>query len=88
MRKLLIAVLIVVLGSVLAPAVILAQDAGASDDDSFVLRVNGTTTIPAGEIVEAAVIINGDVTVDGIVSDSLVVISGTAIVNGLSLIHI
>jgi hypothetical protein len=82
MRKLLVAVLIVVLGSVLAPAVILAQEPDTDDDDSFVLRVNGTTTIPAGEVVDAAVIINGDVTVDGIINESLVVIKGTAIING------
>ncbi|CAN5679805.1 hypothetical protein BH23CHL4_BH23CHL4_02010 [soil metagenome] len=82
MKQLLIAVFIVALESVLAPAGLLAQGTETGEDDSFLLRVNGTTSIPAGEIVDAAVIVNGDITVDGVIDNSLVVISGTAIVNG------
>ena len=82
MKKLLIALMLVALGSVLAPIAISAQDEEFTEDDTFLLRVNGAATVPTGETVDAAVMVNGDITVDGTINKSLVVISGTAIVNG------
>ena len=43
----------------------LAQDDDSDDDDSFFSRSMDRPLIAAGETVDAALIINGDITVDG-----------------------
>lgn len=83
MKTLLAIVFTVALSLLLTTAGAIAQDDPDTDnDDSFLMRVNGTTTIAAGESVDVALVINGDVVVDGTVNDSLVVIKGTATING------
>jgi hypothetical protein len=73
--------LLVGLACLLFPMAASAQDSDSEEDD-FLLRVNGTTTIPAGEVINTAVIINGDVNVAGTIADTLVVIKGDAVITG------
>ncbi|CAN5662558.1 hypothetical protein BH23CHL5_BH23CHL5_04670 [soil metagenome] len=81
MKRLIVAITLVIVGLAFATGGALAQDSG-STDDSFMLRVGGDAIVADGDTVDAVVVINGDVTVGGTVSESLVVVSGKAIVNG------
>lgn len=67
-------------GLLLAPLSVSAADNDA--DENFLFRTGGTTTIPAGEVFGAVIVINGDVVVDGTITDTLVVVEGNATING------
>src|SRR5680860_979608 len=82
MNRLIVALLIAIVGLALVPKLVSAQDDTDQEDDAFLMRVNGTASVPAGETVDAAVMISGDITIDGTVTDSLIVVRGAAIVNG------
>ncbi len=83
MKRLLGALWLAFAGIVLLAGIAVAQETGnTDDDDSFLFRVNGSAVIAEDETVSAALIINGDVTVNGNVTDSLVVVNGTATING------
>lgn len=83
MKRFLGALWLALAGIVFLAGVAAAQDAATvDDDDSFLFRVNGSAVVAAGDTVSAAIVINGDVTVDGNVTDSLVVFNGTATING------
>lgn len=60
----------------LIPATALAQD---NDDgsDSFLLRIDGDQTIPTEDRVETAIIIDGNLVVEGEIDDFVLVIDGT-----------
>lgn len=93
-----IALLVFCLGLVFAlPLAALAQDATPTaevtpeselvatlrdGDDSVLLKINGDTQVGAGETIENAVVINGDITIAGTVEDSVVVGQGDATVTG------
>ena len=70
----------VVAAFLLVPGVAAAQAQG--EDDGFVLRVNGVTTVGANETIDGVVAISGDVVVDGRLTGGLWVIDGVASVNG------
>ncbi len=76
--------IVVILG--LVAALLFAPGAAAqetrTDDDGFLLRVNGTTTVAANEVTDSSFAINGDAIVAGTVRDALVVVNGDATVSG------
>ena len=51
-------------------------------EDSVLLKVNGNTQVAAGDTIENAVVINGNITVAGTVENSVSVVQGDAIVTG------
>ncbi|MGD9712958.1 MAG: hypothetical protein AB7V46_12935 [Thermomicrobiales bacterium] len=83
MQRILMAVVAAVIAMLVVAGAAVAQGTESNDDDSFIFRVNGDTTIAAGESVNAGLIVNGDVTVDGTVTDTLIVVNGTATINGV-----
>jgi hypothetical protein len=52
------------------------------EDDSVLLKVNGDTAVAAGDTIQNAVVINGNITVAGTIEDSLVVAKGDAVITG------
>ena len=75
--------LISVVGFLLAlliPGAVAAQ--GVSDDDSFMMRVEGGVTIAPDERIGMLFVINGDAVIDGTVDDTLLVVNGDATVRG------
>lgn len=83
MKKLLGALFVVVFVLLIGTGPVWAQDASRfDDDDSFVLKVNGSATIATNESVDGVIIIRGDVVVDGTVREGLMVYDGTATING------
>jgi len=64
----------------LVPGAVAAQ--GASDDDNFMMRVEGGATIAADERIGTLFVVNGDAVVDGTVDDTLLVVNGDATVRG------
>jgi cytoskeletal protein CcmA (bactofilin family) len=86
MRKLItFSFLLALAAAIVLPIYAVAQDessASSSDDDVVLLRINGTASLPAGETVDVAIMINGDIVIDGTVTGSLIVIRGDATVNG------
>lgn len=76
-----LSVFLIVLFLALLPATSFAQVNEASDA-GFVMRIDGDLTVREGESVDSAVVINGDVQVDGTVEDFLVVIDGDAEITG------
>jgi cytoskeletal protein CcmA (bactofilin family) len=82
MHKIVVALFIAIVCTATFAGAALAQESDPDEDDTFLMRVNGSATIAADEVVDAALIINGDVDVEGTVNESLVVISGTARVSG------
>jgi hypothetical protein len=67
----------------MAPGIVYAQDRQRGDDDTFLIRVNGESTLGAGETVDVAIVVNNDMVINGTVKDTLIVLRGTAIVNGV-----
>lgn len=55
---------------------------GDDEEDGLLLRINGTVSLPEGDIVDVAVAINSDATVAGTVRDTLLVIDADAVVSG------
>ncbi len=51
-------------------------------EDSVLLKVNGNTQVAAGDTIENAVVINGNINVAGTVEDTVLVVSGDAVVTG------
>jgi len=82
MNRLISALCLALLAVVALAGAATAQDTDTDDDDSFLFRVNGSASIPADETVNAALVVNGDIVVDGHVSEALIVINGTATING------
>ncbi len=53
-----------------------------SSDAGFVMRIDGDLTVREGESVDAAVVISGNVQIDGTVDDFLMLIDGDAEISG------
>lgn len=51
-------------------------------EDSVLLKINGNTAVAAGDTIENAVVINGNINVDGTVNDTVAVFQGDAVVTG------
>jgi hypothetical protein len=51
-------------------------------EDSVLVKVNGDTQVAAGDTIENAVVINGNINVAGTVDDSVMVVKGDAVVTG------
>jgi hypothetical protein len=51
-------------------------------EDSVLVKVNGNTQVAAGDTIENAVVINGNINVAGTVEDSVLVVQGDAVVTG------
>lgn len=51
-------------------------------EDSVLLKVNGNTQVAAGDTIQNAIVINGNITVAGTVEDAVVVVKGDAVVTG------
>lgn len=51
-------------------------------EDSVLLKVNGNTQVAAGDTIENAVVINGNINVAGTVEDTVLVVKGDAVVTG------
>ncbi len=79
------------------PAAALAQDATpeatgtptseitanlTDGEDSVLLKVNGNTQVVAGDTIQNAVVINGNINVAGTVEDTVLVVQGDAVVTG------
>lgn len=65
----------------LVPVAALAQDAGSEDE--FVLRIDGSEFVQADKTIGVAIVINGDLEVEGRVKDFMMVIDGDiAVLNG------
>jgi hypothetical protein len=79
MARLSVFILAILLG--LIPAAASAQVNEASDG-GFAMRIEGDLVVAEGETVDAAVVIDGNVQVDGTIKDFLMVIDGTADVTG------
>jgi hypothetical protein len=74
---------IIALIMVLVPSTVIAQgESGDDSDDTVVVQVNRPLTVDADEVVDVAVSINDEATIDGNVADILVVANGTATVRG------
>lgn len=58
------------------------RDRDRKDSSDVLIRINAPVTIPAGDSVGTAVVVNDSVTMDGIVKHALVVVNGTAVVSG------
>ncbi len=81
MKRLLLALAMLV---ALVPLTALAQgNDDEGDEDGLLLRINGTVSLPEGDIVNVAVAINSDITVLGTIRDALIVIEGDAVVSGV-----
>jgi hypothetical protein len=65
----------------LLPATSFAQVNEASDS-GVVMRVDGDLTVREGESVDAAVVISGNVQIDGTIDDFLMLIAGDAEITG------
>jgi len=65
----------------LLPGTSFAQINEASDS-GFVMRVDGDLIVREGESVDAAIVISGNVQIDGTVDDFLMLIDGDAVING------
>ena len=74
-------VFLIALFLALLPASSFAQVNEASEA-GFVMRVDGDLTVREGESVDAAVVISGNVQVDGTVKDFLMVIDGHGAISG------
>jgi hypothetical protein len=82
MRKQLLVGLVALLAA-LVPLVTLAQDPDSDPDDEFVLRIDGSEFVEANQAIGVAIVINGDLQVEGRVADFMMVIDGDiAILNG------
>lgn len=80
-RRLIIFILALLLAIV--PASALAQ-AGADDpEDEFLLKINGTLTVPADQTIGTVVMIDGDAIIEGTITDTLFVIAGNAEIAGV-----
>src|SRR5687768_11786955 len=79
------------------PAAAFAQDATPTADgtptaeltanltdgeDSALIKLNGNTQVAAGDTIENAVVINGNINVAGTVEDTVLVVQGDAVVTG------
>ena len=64
----------------LLPHPTLAQD--PEDEGGLLLRLNGDARVPAGEVSDTLIVLNGDAVVEGTVTGGLVVVNGDATVNG------
>jgi len=79
MKRRISLMLAAIVAILLLPATALAAD---NTSDSFMLRVGGTTTVPATEQLDTVIIIDGDAVIDGTIDDTLWIVSGDAVVNG------
>jgi hypothetical protein len=79
--------LVVGLGLAIVPAAGLAAPNDDSDGD-FLMRVGGDVVIGPNESVDALLVIDGNVTIDGTVRDTVFVINGDLTVNGTVEDHI
>jgi hypothetical protein len=52
------------------------------EDDSLLLKVNGDTAVAAGDTIQNAVVINGNITVAGTIEENLFVGQGDAVISG------
>lgn len=52
------------------------------DEDSVLLKINGDTQVAAGETIQNAVVINGNINVAGTVEEAVLVVEGDAVVTG------
>jgi hypothetical protein len=80
------------------PAVAVAQDATPEaaatpetpvisaiindEDDSALIKVNGDAVVAAGDVIQNAAVVNGNLTVDGTVEENVFVAKGDATING------
>ncbi len=76
-----LSVFLIALFLALLPATSFAQVNEASDD-GFVMRIDGDLTVREGESVDSAVVISGNVQVDGTIKDFLMVIDSDAEISG------
>ena len=76
-----LSVFLIALFLALLPATSFAQVSEASDS-GFVMRIDGDLTVREGESVDAAIVISGDVQIDGTVEDFLMLIDGDAEISG------
>lgn len=73
----------VALIAALVPLVTLAQDPDTVQDDEFVLRIDGSEFVRSNQAIGVAIVIDGDIQVEGRVTDFMMVIDGDiAILNG------
>jgi hypothetical protein len=52
------------------------------EDDSLLLKVNGDTAVAAGDTIQNAAVINGNITVAGTIEENLFVAKGDAVITG------
>ena len=71
---------ILALFSIFPASMVAAQD--TESNDSFVLQVNRPVTVAPDESYEALMVVDDDVTVNGVVTDALIVVNGNAVING------
>ncbi len=76
-----LSVFLIALFLALLPATSFAQVNEASDA-GFVMRIDGDLTVREGESVDAAVVISGNVQIDGTVEDFLMLIDGDGEISG------
>lgn len=77
------ALVLVALATLVLPMGALAEDATVETDGSLLLRINGSATVPADDLVETAVVLSGDLTMDGKVTGQAIVVDGVATINGV-----
>jgi hypothetical protein len=76
-----LSIFLIALFLALLPATSFAQVNEASDA-GFVMRIDGDLTVHEGESVDSAVVINGNVQIDGTVEDFLMLIDGDSEISG------
>lgn len=54
----------------------------SDEDDSLLLKVNGDTAVAAGDTIQNAAVINGNITVAGTIEENLFVAKGDAVITG------
>lgn len=51
-------------------------------DNSFLMKVKGDANVAAGDTIQNAIVINGNLTVDGTVEENAFIVKGDAVING------
>lgn len=78
-----IALIAALLLSLLIPIPATAQEVDTGRDDQVLVRVNGSDSVEAGEVIDVVVIVNGDLEIAGEVKSTTVVVDGdVSVLNG------
>lgn len=62
------------------PGLVQAQE--SRNDDSVLVRVNGSAQVTTNEVIDVVVVVDGDADIAGTIGDVLVIVNGTATVTG------